>query len=647
MPNLLENYNFPQDIKNFTSQEKVELAKEVREVIIETVLQNGGHLAPSLGTVELTIALLSVFNPNKDKVIWDVGHQSYAWKILTDRYKNFKTLRTHGGISGFPNPNESPYDHFIAGHAATSISAALGKAYARDLLETDSHVIAVIGDGSLTGGMAFEALNQAGELGKHLIVILNDNNMSISPNVGAVSRFISTNLSNSLALSVKSGIKGVFNDNPTGNRFLKFLKRGERSFKTFTTSGSLFEAFGFNYIGPVDGHDTEQLIVQLKNAMNAKVLTMPVLLHVKTTKGKGYEPAEKNPTKFHGVASIEPDSGLLKPENSKQTFPSATASFSDAICTLAKKDKSIIAITAAMTEGTGLLPFKQEFPERCIDVGICEQHAVTFAAGLATEGFKPVVAIYSTFLQRAYDQIIHDVCLQNLHVIFCIDRAGIVGEDGPTHHGVFDISFLRSIPNMHILVPSSPNDFLDCFATAINMNCPIALRYPRGKSSIPLHEKNKDYTLIPIGIGEFIYPDSDESYSQLREENTQNIPCIITIGEATSFASIATAKILAEENIAVPVFNARWVKPLPKEQLNSIAKNFSKLIIVEENTNAGGFSSAILEYYSDTNQMQNLKIKRLALPDSFVEHGKSSELREKYNISSNAIYSTIKENINN
>ncbi len=647
MFNLLENNDFPKAIQNFSLEEKEELAKEVREVIIQTVSKRGGHLAPSLGVVDLTIALLSIFDPTHDKIIWDVGHQSYAWKILTDRYKQFETLRSYGGISGFSKPSESSYDHFIAGHASISISAALGKAYARDLLKEKNHVIAVIGDGALTGGMAYEALNQAGELGKQLIVILNDNNMSISPNVGSLSRFISGNLSNSWALKIKKFIRdSLYDDLKIGKPLLRILKKAEQSFKSFATAGSLFEAFDFNYIGPIDGHNIEQLMYHLKKAISAQKLNQPILLHIKTIKGKGYAPAEERPSFFHAVAGFEPETGLMPPSNERENYPSATESFSNALCTLAKNDDKIVAISAAMTEGTGLKAFNQQYPERCIDVGICEQHAVTFAAGLASEGFKPIVAIYSTFLQRAYDQIIHDVCLQNLHVTFCVDRAGLVGEDGPTHHGVFDLTFLRSIPNMNILVPSRPDTFLDCLATALSLNEPIALRYPRGKSRMPLSTNTEEYTIIPKGEGEFIYP-RKAPCKELKEnkktsEAISEIPCIISIGSASNLAQIAS-EIYYEETLKIaPVFNACWVKPLPAKQLDSIANNFKNLILIEENTEIGGFTSAILEYYNDTKQIQKLNIDRIALPDVFIEHGNVNDLRERYSLSIQSIVNLIK-----
>ncbi len=642
MANILETHHTPEAIKTLSLQEKEELAAQVRQKIVDTVSKTGGHLAPSLGVVDLTIALLSLFDPLKDKIIWDVGHQAYAWKILTDRYEKFHTLRQKNGISPFPKPSESPYDHFIAGHASISISAALGKAHARDLMQEKNHVVAIIGDGALTGGVAYEALNQAGELKKKMIVILNDNNMSISPNVGSFSRFISGSLSNSWAIKIKRSIRDFLYSKPkTGRSMLTFLKKGEQSFKSFTTPGSLFEAFDFNYIGPVDGNNIEQVIRHIEIAKSALNLNQPVLLHLKTVKGKGYQPAEFDPSSFHSTGVFEPETGLVSPKKASSTSSlSATDAFSEAICALAKENNMITAVTAAMIEGTGLHKFKELYPDRCIDVGICEQHAVTFAAGLASEGFSPIVAIYSTFMQRAYDQIIHDICLPKLPVIFCLDRAGLVGEDGASHHGMFDLSFLRNIPNMHILVPSGPEDMLDCLATAINLKVPVALRYPRGKTSRASSIDISKHKIIPLGEGEFFSPNNTQSTINI---DTNLLParekafCIITIGTVKDIAIEAANTYFNEENTNIPVFNARFVKPLPAMQLDEIAKYCSRLIIVEENTEVGGFSSAILEYYNDSNQLHNLKIHRLALPDAFIEHGTRKELHDMYNLNAQGV----------
>ncbi|MGN1037939.1 MAG: 1-deoxy-D-xylulose-5-phosphate synthase, partial [Mailhella sp.] len=476
---LLSSLHLPEDIPGLSLPLKQALAQELRDTIIRVVPKNGGHLAPSLGVVELTIALLSCFNPSQDSIVWDVGHQSYPWKLLTGRASSFDTLRRYGGLSGFPNRTESPYDVFGTGHASTSISAALGMAKARDLRQGKEHVIAVIGDGALSGGMALEALNQAGGMGNRLIVILNDNKMSISENTGALSRFLSRNLSHSTVMHIKQHVAKVLSRLPKGNSIIDIIRKGELSFKSFFTPGMLFEAFQFNYIGPINGHD----IAQLERHLNAaKELDMPVLLHIRTRKGKGYAPAENDPSHFHGVSASVADEISVPPQPNgwEPSGPGFSKAFGEKLCRLAETDSRLFAITAAMPEGTGLQHFQERFPERFADVGICEEHAVTFAAGLAARGFHPVVAIYSTFLQRAYDQIIHDVCLQNLPVTFCLDRAGLVGEDGPTHHGAFDLSWLRVIPNLTLGAPRDEATLQQALALAVNRNTPTALRYPRG-----------------------------------------------------------------------------------------------------------------------------------------------------------------------
>ena len=449
---LLSSLHLPEDIPGLSLSQKQELAQELRDTIIRVVTKNGGHLAPSLGVVELTIALLSCFDPARDPIVWDVGHQSYPWKILTGRADRFDTLRRYGGLSGFPNRSESPYDYFGVGHASTSISAALGMAAARDLRGGKEHVVAVIGDGALSGGMALEALNQAGGMGHRLIVILNDNKMSISENTGALSRFLSRNLSHSTVMHIKQHVAKVLSRLPKGDSIVDIIRKGEVSFKSFFTPGMLFEAFQFNYIGPINGHDIAQLERHLEAA---KQLDMPVLLHIRTRKGKGYGPAENDPSHFHGISASVADEISVPPQPNgwKPSGPGFSQAFGSTLCTLAEKNPRLFAITAAMPDGTGLQEFHLRFPERFADVGICEEHAVTFAAGLASRGYHPVVAIYSTFMQRAYDQIIHDVCLQNLPVTFCLDRAGLVGEDGPTHHGAFDLSWLRVVPNLTLGAP--------------------------------------------------------------------------------------------------------------------------------------------------------------------------------------------------
>ncbi|MDE7240377.1 MAG: 1-deoxy-D-xylulose-5-phosphate synthase, partial [Desulfovibrio sp.] len=469
----------PAQLVGLPDADLTRLAGEVRERIIATVAANGGHLAPSLGVVELTLALLSEFDLNRDKLIWDVGHQAYAHKLLTGRAAEFASLRRLGGISGFPRPGESPYDHFGVGHSSTSISAALGMAQARDLAGLRHHVIAVIGDGSLTGGEAFEGLNLAGHMGRRLIVVLNDNEMSISPNVGALSLFLSRTLSSRWVRQTRREVLRFLRSIPRiGQKLAIYAMRGEWSFKSFFTPGMLFEAFRFTYIGPVDGHDIPALRRHLQ--MAAAVEDGPVLLHVRTRKGKGYAPAESDPTRFHGVGLFSPETGEAVAPAGQTSPPAFTRVFGDTLVELAEQDQRIIAITAAMPEGTGTDKFRARFPERFVDTGICEQHAVTFAAGLASQGFRPVLAIYSTFLQRGYDQVVHDVCLQNLPVTFCIDRAGLVGADGATHHGAFDIAYLRHVPNMRLLAPRDEDMLRHALKTALALDGPCAVRYPRG-----------------------------------------------------------------------------------------------------------------------------------------------------------------------
>ncbi|WP_457571380.1 1-deoxy-D-xylulose-5-phosphate synthase [Desulfovulcanus sp.] len=620
--NILARIENPQDVSSLSLSELTELAKEIRELIIEVVAKNGGHLAPSLGVVELTLALLKVFDPGQDKFIWDVGHQAYAYKILTGRKENFHTLRCFGGISGFPKPSESVYDHFGVGHSSTSISAALGMAVARDILGQRQKVLAIIGDGSMTAGLAYEGLNQAGDLDKDLVVILNDNEMSIAKNVGALSSFLSRKLSSRWVLRLKKEMEAWMRQIPKiGDDLVHYARRSEESLKSFFTPGMLFEAFKFNYLGPVDGHDLKRLIEFFEQI---KDLEGPVLVHVLTKKGKGYKPAETNPTYFHGVGCFEPETGAAK-KFGFCSLPSYTDVFGQTLCSLAEKDDRIVAITAAMPEGTGLSNFAQKFPDRFFDVGICEQHAVTFAAGLATKGFKPVVAIYSTFLQRSYDQIVHDVCLQNLPVTFCLDRGGIVGEDGPTHHGAFDLSYLRHIPNMTLMAPKDEAELQDLLYTAINYPGPAALRYPRG---VGVGARLKDNLQeIPLGTGELLREGRDG--------------VIITIGSRVYPALEAAQELEKEKGLQIAVYNARFVKPLPEDDLRGLALKFNKLLLVEENVLAGGFSSAVLEFLADNDLLSNLKIKRVALPDKFIEHGPQKLLRQMLGLGKDGIKKSL------
>ncbi len=603
---ILTRINDPHDVAGLSPEERAMLAGEIRQLIIGTVSMNGGHLAPSLGVVELTLALLTAFDPGRDKLVWDVGHQAYAYKILTGRMARFHTLRTLGGISGFPRPSESPYDHFGVGHSSTSISAALGMAMARDRKGEKHDVVAVIGDGSMTAGLAYEGLNQAGGWGGRLIVVLNDNEMSISKNVGALSLFLSRKLAHPWFKRFKKDMEGWLGSLPYGGDLLGYVRRGEESFKSFFTPGMLFEAFRFNYLGPIDGHDTERLIQVFREV---KGIDGPVLVHVLTKKGRGYTPAEKNPTYFHGVGCFEPETGLV--EKSGVCLPSYTEVFGRALADMAKADPRIMAITAAMPEGTGLSAFAAELPERCVDVGICEQHAVTFAAGLAIEGFKPVVAIYSTFLQRSYDQIIHDVCLQNLPVTFCLDRGGLVGEDGATHHGAFDLSYLRHIPNLTVMAPGNEAELPAMLATAMAHPGPVAIRYPRGAgegAAVPEHP-----VALPMGRGELVREGRDA--------------VIVAIGSRVVPSVVAANELAAETGKEVAVFNARFVKPLPAAQLLELAGRFPLFLTVEENVLEGGFGSAVLECLADAGALSGLTVRRLGLPDAFVEHGAQRALR--------------------
>jgi len=615
---IIDKINFPEDLKKIPRSSLPQLASEMRKMIVEVVSTNGGHLASSLGAVELAIAIHYVFDTPKDKIIWDVGHQAYAHKIITGRREQFHTLRKHEGICGFTRMCESPYDSFSTGHSGTSISAGLGIACAKQLKNENSKVIAVIGDGSLTSGLAYEGLNQAGDIhkDKDIIVILNDNDMSIAQNVGALSSFLSRKFSAKYLQDLRKEFGEFLKSLPKiGDDVYKFAKRSEESFKAFVTPGMLFEAFNFDYFGPINGHNLDHLIDILNNI---KHLKEPALLHVITKKGKGYLPAEKNPVYFHGVGSFEIKTG--NSNGKKIDIPTYTEVFGETMIKLAGEDEKIIAVTAAMPEGTGLAKFHELFPERFFDVGIAEQHGVTFAAGLATEGFKPVVAIYSTFLQRAYDQILHDVCIESLHVVFAIDRGGIVGEDGATHNGLFDISYLRSLPNMVVMAPKDENELRRMLVTALSHNGPIAFRYPRGTAvGVPIEEDIKPLT---IGKGEIL-------------EKGKDI-LILAIGISVCEALKANEKLVLEHGIYPTVVNCRFVKPLDVELITSLAKEIPRIITVEENIRQGGFGSAVLECLNDEG-ISGFKIERLGIPDLFVEHGPQDLLRTKYNIDSNAI----------
>ena len=617
---LLDTVNSPEDLKKLTLEEMGRLAGEVRSRIIETVARTGGHLAPNLGVVELTIALHYVFNAPKDKIIWDVGHQSYTHKLLTGRRDRFHTLRTYGGISGFPKRSESRYDTFDTGHSSTSISAGLGISTAKALKGEKSHVIAVIGDGSTTGGMAFEALNQAGHTGKNLIVVLNDNAMSIGPNVGAFSSFLSRKMTGRRFVFFRKELENFLKSIPgVGENIMSLVRKSEDSFITFFTPGMLFEAFRFRYVGPIQGHRLGLLIETFRNVKN---LEGPVLVHALTVKGKGYAPAETDPAHFHGVGSFEISTGSPRKPSPKLP-PTFTEVFGETMVDLGRKEKKLFAITAAMPEGTGLNRFGELFPERFLDVGIAEQHAVTFAAGLATEGFRPVVAIYSTFLQRAFDQIIHDVCLPNLPVIFCVDRGGLVGEDGQTHHGHFDVTYLRSLPNMTLMAPKDENELRHMLFTALNHTGPVAIRYPRGRGlGVSL---DPEYRLIPIGESELLKEGKDLT--------------LIALGSMV-LPSLEAAAELEKEGLSAAVVNCRFVKPLDK-RLAEYSRKTGKALVVEENILQGGLGSAVLELLSDMG-LREVTVRRLGLPDSFVEHGPVEVLREKYGLDKAGIIKAAK-----
>jgi 1-deoxy-D-xylulose-5-phosphate synthase len=603
---ILPRINSPDDLKGLSVRELEELASEIREFIIDTISKVGGHLGASLGVVELTLAVHYVFNAPRDKIVWDTGHQGYVHKIITGRRDVFHTIRQFKGISGFLKRSESIYDVFGAGHASTSISAALGIATARDFDGQDYKVVAIIGDGAMTAGLAYEAMNNAGVLKKNLIVILNDNNMSISPNVWAVSKYFTELIASSHYNKLKSFVWDLTGQlDSVGDRIRKLAARVEGGVKAIITPGMLFEALGFRYFGPVNGHNIQKLIRILSEIKN---LNGPILLHVITQKGKGYKPAEEDEQKLHGVTPFDKVTGKMYKSDKPQP-PSYTKVFGEAVVQLARQNSKIVGITAAMPEGTGLNILKKEIPERFFDVGIAEQHAVTFSAGLATEGYIPICAIYSTFLQRAFDQIIHDVALQHLHVVFALDRAGLVGADGPTHHGAFDLSYLRLIPNMVIMAPKDESELRDMLYTATIYNKgPVAIRYPRGNGvGVPLKE---NFDLIEIGRAEI-----------LREGNDI---AILAVGSMV-YPSLKASEKLSSYGIDAMVVNMRFVKPLDEELLDYVFERFDKVVTVEENTIRGGFGSAVLEYAA-MRGVKNVKFLIHGIPDEFIEHGTQNEL---------------------
>ena len=618
---LLNKIDSPKDIKNLNYDALKELAQEIRDYMIEVISKNGGHLAPNLGVAELTLALHKVFNCPKDKIIWDVGHQSYIHKIITGRREAFKTLRQYNGLSGFPKIQESEYDAFGTGHSSTSISAALGMAIARDLKGEDNEVIAVIGDGSMTGGMAYEALNNAGDLQKKLIIILNDNEMSIAKNVGAMSDYLYQLRTAKTYTRIKKDLEGWLKHKNYGENIINIVRRVKGSVKYLLVPGSVFEHLGFKYYGPVDGHDLEHLVEVLEVA---KATPGPVIIHVITKKGKGYEPAEKSPNKFHGTGPFDIATGK------KITKPGASVTYTEVfgktLVDIAKDDKNIVAITAAMPDGTGLNYFADAYPDRFFDVGIAEQHAVTAAAGMAAAGLHPVVAVYSTFMQRAFDSVLHDICMQNLPVVLGLDRAGLVGDDGYTHHGVFDYSYLRLMPQMTIMAPKDENELRHMLMTAVNFNGPIALRYPRGSGlgveiTEPLHT-------LPIGKAEEIKTGSDV--------------CLWAAGSMVDEA-VKAAEALAEQGISTGVVNMRFVKPLDTELLVKTALQCKNIVTLEEGTVEGGAGSAVLEELNDNGLVGKVKVLNLGIPDKYIPHGDKKLLLRDIGLDHDSIVKRIAE----
>jgi 1-deoxy-D-xylulose-5-phosphate synthase len=613
MQRLLSTIHSPEDLKKVPKEKLPEVASEIREMIVRGVARNGGHLASSLGVVELTLALHYVFSSPRDRLVWDVGHQAYAHKILTGRRSVFPTLRTYGGISGFPRIEESPCDAFGTGHSGTSISAALGLAVARDLNRENHKIVAVIGDGSLSSGLALEGLNQAGHQKRDLIVILNDNEWSISQNVGALSGYLNRMMTGKFYTSFRKRVETILKSMPHGKLLARIGKRAEELTKGFIVPGLLFEELGFTYVGPISGHNLDDLVGTFLNLGN---LEGPILVHVVTSKGKGYAPAEDNPERFHGVGAFDPVTGNGA---GKETLPTYTDVFESAILGIGRENPNVVAITAAMCGGTGLVKFREAFPDRFFDVGIAEAHAVTFAAGLAREGKIPVVAIYSTFLQRAYDQIVHDVCLQNLPVVFAVDRSGIVGADGATHQGLFDLTYLRHIPNMSLMAPRDEAELVRMLRTAVHAGRPSAIRYPRGTAAgVPIPA---DPEPVPWGRGELLADGKDI--------------LLLAIG-ATVATSLSAAEELRKRGISAAVVDARFVKPMDASLIVPLVQRVGRVLTVEENVLAGGFGSAVLEMLEE-HDVRPQGFHRIGVRDTFVEHGSQAELREAYGLSDDSV----------
>ncbi|HIR75389.1 MAG TPA: 1-deoxy-D-xylulose-5-phosphate synthase [Candidatus Choladousia intestinipullorum] len=613
---LLENINQPNDIKNIEKEKLPELAQEIRDFLIQNISRTGGHLASNLGVVELTMALHLTFDLPKDKIIWDVGHQSYTHKILTGRKDGFEELRKFGGMSGFPKRSESDCDAFDTGHSSTSISAGMGYVCARDVQGEDYSVISVIGDGALTGGMAYEALNNAAQLKSNFIIVLNDNEMSISENVGGISTYLSNIRTAESYTGIKTGIENTLNKIPVyGDKLIRGIRNTKQGIKQFLVPGMFFEEMGITYLGPVDGHNIQKM---LRVFRDAKKVNGAVLVHVLTKKGKGFGPAERMPSRFHGAEPFDPETGLPKVRKKKAAY---TDVFSTVMCKMGAREPKLVAVTAAMPDGTGLKRFRNMYRERFFDVGIAEAHAVTFAAGLAAGGLKPVVAVYSSFLQRAFDQVIHDVCIQNLPVVFAIDRAGLVGSDGETHQGIFDLSYLSSVPNMCVMAPKNKWELADMLKYAIAYNGPIALRYPRGEAYDGLQEFRAP---IVYGKSEMLYD--------------ENGLALVAAGSMVVTA-LEVREMMKAVGYHCTIVNARFVKPVDEEMLDYLAKDHRLVVTMEENVKNGGFGEKVLEYYNEVSA--DVRVMQVALPDDYIEHGNVDLLKKEACIDAESIFKEI------
>jgi len=618
---LLDTIDSPCDLRRLGLAQMEQLAHELRQTIIATVAETGGHLAPSLGVVELTLALHYVFDTPRDRLIWDVGHQAYAHKLITGRRDRFHTLRRYKGLSGFPKRSESEYDTVETGHSSTSVSHGLGMAAAKAIQGDRAKIVAVIGDGSMTAGMAFEGLNHAGDLGRDLVVILNDNEMSISKNVGALSSFLSRKMTGRMVRRLRDHIEERLKAlSSVGENILTVLRKSEESLKGFFTPGMLFEALKFKYVGPIPGHELGDLIATLENVRDHN--HGPVLVHVITTKGKGYAPAETHPGDYHGIGPFDVVTGA--PKKNPGAPISYTKVFGETLCRLARRDQRLVAITAAMPGGTGMLPFAAEFPDRFFDVGIAEQHAVSFAAGLALEGLRPVFAVYSSFMQRALDQLIHDVCLPNLPVTIALDRSGVVGADGPTHHGVFDLSFLRFIPNLTVMAPKDENELQQMLFTALHHDGPVVVRYPRGSGEGVGLEA--EFRSLVIGKGEVLREGKDV--------------LLLPVGNRVYPALVAATR-LAEERIDAAVFNPRFLRPLDNDQIATWAAQTGRVVTIEDNSIQGGFGSGVLQMLTERGLYLPMKI--LGYNDSFVEHGPQATLWHNAGIDADGIVRSVRE----